>query len=159
MPDLKVVVIDTREKPQAIRLIKKHFDDVGQEYIQRGMLVGDYMFYHNPSYVIDRKQSVNELCQNVQSADHKRFKRELVKAQRLGTKVCILCEDDEVESLEGVKSWVNPRRKKNLRSPTGESLYKALDTIMWRYDVDIEFCHKADTGRRIIELLEEHDRE
>lgn len=159
MPELKVIVIDTREKPDVIRGIKKHFDDVGQTYIVRGLLVGDYQYYHNPSYVIDRKHSISELCQNVLSADHKRFKRELEKTKQLGSRLCILVEEDGFQSLEDVKHWVNPRRKKNLKSPTGRTLYKALDTIKWRYDVDIEFCDRVDTGKKIIELLEAHDRE
>ena len=155
--ELKVVVIDSREKPNVIKPIKDYFDSVGQDYIIRGLLVGDYMYYHNPSYVIDRKHSISELCQNVQSADHQRFKRELEKAKKLGSHLCILVETDEARTLEDVKKWVNPNRRKNLRSPTGESLYKALQTIRWRYDVDIEFCKPTETGKRIKELLEEHD--
>lgn len=157
--ELKVIVIDSREKPNVIKPIKDYFDSVGQDYIIRGLLVGDYMYYHNPSYVIDRKHSISELCQNVQSADHQRFKRELEKAKKLGSHLCILVETDEARTLEDVREWVNPNRRKSLRSPTGETLYKALDTIRWRYEVDFEFCKPSEAGKKIIELLEAHDRE
>lgn len=158
MADLKVVVIDTREKPDVIKGIKDYFKSVDQEFIVRGLLVGDYIFYHNPSYVIDRKHSISELCQNVCSGDHHRFKRELEKAKKLGTHMCILVEDGDYHDISDVANWVNPRRKNNLRSPSGKTLAKALDTIAWRYDVDFEFCKPEETGKRIIELLEEHDK-
>lgn len=159
MADLKVIVVDSREKPQIIKGIKDTFESNGYDFITRGLLVGDYMFYHNPSYVIDRKHSISELCQNVCSGDHHRFKRELEKAQKLGTHMCILVEDGDYHDISEVANWVNPRRKSNLRSPSGKTLAKALDTIAWRYDVDFEFCKPEDTGKRIIELLEAHDRE
>lgn len=157
MPELKVIVIDSREKPDVIKPIKKQFDQNGYEYITRGLLVGDYCFYHNPQYVIDRKHSVDEICQNVCSRDHKRFRRELEKVAKLGFKITILIEDGKYKNIEDLRNWVNPRRAKNLRSPSGDTLFKALDTIAWRYNVDFVFCSEKETGRRIIELLEEHD--
>ena len=159
MPELKVIVIDSREKPDVIKGIKQTFDNSGYDYIIRGLLVGDYQFYHNPQFVIDRKHSISELCQNVCSSDHQRFKRELKKAKKLGAHICVLVEDGNYNSISDLSKWVNPRRKTNIRSPSGETLAKALDTIAWRYDVDFEFCKPEDTGKRIIELLEEHDRD
>ena len=36
---------------------------------------------------------------------------------------------------------------------SGERLYKVLSAMGEKYGVRFEFCKKADTGRRILELL------
>ena len=73
------IQIDTREKQRAIRKIIKTFDDNGVKHFSSKLLVGDYMSLDNPRLIIDRKQSLQELCGNV-CQQHERFKRELIKA-------------------------------------------------------------------------------
>ena len=59
------IVIDSREKERAIKLIKKYFDDNNIKYISSKLFCGDYQFLSNGNRVVDRKQNLSELCQNV----------------------------------------------------------------------------------------------
>lgn len=149
------IQIDTREKPDAIKKIVAEFDKQGVLQIRSKMYVGDYMNYDNPRLVIDRKQDLLELCKNTTSdKDHKRFINEIKKAKSAGIKIIFLCEHGEnIETLDDVRSWVNPRLKESPLAVSGERLYKTLYTISKTYGVEFLFCSKAETGKRIIELL------
>ena len=150
-----VIQIDTREKARAIKKILKTFDDFldeGITYISSKLYVGDYMAYGHPEIVIDRKQNLGELAGNL-STQHKRFKRELMNAKAVGTKIIVLIEDDNYSSLEDVKSWKSPHT-----SLTGDWLYKAMTTMQNKkteYDVEFRFCKKIETGEQIIKILME----
>jgi hypothetical protein len=111
------------------------------------------MSLDNPRLIIDRKQNLQELCGNV-CQQHERFKAELVRANKAGIKLIILCEHGkDIKSLEDVLWWENPRIKTSPRATTGNQLYKSMCTIRDRYNVGFEFCTKRDTGKRIIEIL------
>ncbi len=149
------IQIDSREKPKAIQKILADFDKTGINHFVSKLPVGDYMSFDNPRLVIDRKQSLQELCSNV-CQQHKRFRAELIRAQEIGIHVVLLCEHGgRIRSLEDVKAWVNPRLKTSPMAVSGERLYKILSTMQKTYGVEIEFCRKQDTGKRIIEILGE----
>jgi len=147
------IIMDTREKTCAVGKILREFEKQGIEVIRHKLDVGDYMVDGDNSISIDRKQNLTEITCNVTS-DHERFKAEMLRATKNGTKLIILCEHGPTMAcLEDVKGWKNPRLKYNPKATTGEQLHKILLTISSRYDVDILFCNKAQTGRRILELL------
>ena len=164
------IQIDSREKARAIRKIIKTFDDNGVKHFSSKLLVGDYMSLDNPRLIIDRKQNLQELCGNV-CQQHERFKRELVKAMQAGIQLIILVEHGpDIKSIEDVYFWQNPRKHEvrwktvncqrvrnviSAKAVDGNQLYKSLTTIRDRYIVRFEFCEKNDTGKRIIELLEQ----
>lgn len=148
-----VIQIDSREKSKAITKIISEFDKQGILHPVSKLYVGDYMNYDNPRMIVDRKQNLTELCQNV-CQDHERFRRELINANENGIKLIILCEHGQgIETLEDVIFWKNPRLKKSPKATTGKTLYNILSTIERKYNVDFEFCEKSQTGKRIIELL------
>ena len=150
------ILIDTREKPQAIGKIITQFEENHINYARSKLFVGDYMSLANARYVIDRKQDLQELCGNV-CQQHRRFKAELQRANELGIKICILCEHGgNIKTLEDVRYWNNPRLKTSPKATKGETLYKILNTLSWNYDVDFVFCKKGETGLKIIELLKEN---
>ena len=66
-----------------------------------------------------------------------------------------------VEAKKKVKvRWrvVNGEKEKYIvsaKAVDGNQLYKSLCTIRDRYNVRFEFCEKKDTGKKIIELLDE----
>lgn len=152
----KIVIQDTREKPQAVGKINLKLEQNGYKIVRSKLITGDYQLLDNPYYVIDRKQNLLELCGNV-CQQHKRFKAELQRANELNIKVCVLVEHGEnINSLEDIKAWINPRLKMNPKATTGEILYKILFTMKELYNVDFEFCKKGETGLRIINLLEEN---
>ncbi len=174
-----VVIIDSREKPRAISKIIEYFDKNEIKHISSKLYCGDYQMLSNGKIVVDRKQHLTEVCGNL-IQDHKRFKAEALRAQEAGIKLIILVEDGvKVKSIDDVESWVNPRRhlyckkygistkgdieaeiKEFVRNggtkpPTsGPQLAKTMRTMTERYGIQWEFCRKADTGKRIIELLQ-----
>ena len=102
---------------------------------------------------IDTKKSLVEVCGNVCSRQHERFKEELKKADG---RMILLIEEPEIETLEDVWWWDNPRLKVNPRATKGTALYKSLCTIRDEYKVEIRFCNRKDTGKEIIKILGEN---
>lgn len=173
-----IIQIDSREKARAIKKIEAEFDRQGIQHPVSKLMVGDYMNYDNPRVIVDRKQNLTEVCGNL-TQQHMRFRKETLKAQELGIKLIILVEDGlKVKTLDDVENWINPRRwgycrdygiptngdiSANIaefercggtRQPTpGPQLAKMMRTMSERYGIQWEFCSKAQTGRRIIELL------
>lgn len=160
------IQIDSREKAKAIQKIITEFDRQSVDYFVSKLYVGDYMNYDNPRLIIDRKQSLLELCGNV-CQDHNRFRDEILRAGEHGIELIILCEHGKgIERLEDVIWWDNPRRterykdlstgrwiQRETKAITGEKLYKILSTFQRKYGCRFLFCSKEETGKRIIELL------
>lgn len=148
-----VIQIDTREKARAITKILRYFDSSGVKHFSSKLPVGDYVNLDRPRLSVDRKQSLNELCQNV-CQDHKRFRAELERAKELGIHLIILCEHgSNIRRLEDVIRWENPRLKISPMAMSGERLFKVLSAMSSKYDTEFLFCSKNETGKRIVELL------
>lgn len=147
------IQIDTREKQRAIVKILQEFDKQGIRHISSKLYVGDYMSFDNPKLIIDRKQSLQELCSNV-CQQHDRFIAEIRKANEIGIKIVFLVEHGKnITCLDDVALWKNPRLKDSPLAVSGERLHKILSTLKANYNVDFEFCDKRNTGKRIIEVL------
>lgn len=148
-----VIQIDTREHKWELARIQRQLTALGCKTIISKLYVGDYQSLDNPRLVIDRKKDLQELCGNV-CQQHDRFKNELFRALEAGIRIIILVEHGpEIQKLEDVYFWDNPRLLKSPKAVTGKSLYKSLLTIRDKYNVQFEFCTKHETGRRITELL------
>lgn len=162
------IQIDSREKERAIRKILAEFDKHGINYYTSKLYVADYMNLDNPRLVIDRKQNLNEVANNV-CQGHKRFREELLRAQEAGIKVVILIEHGHgIKSLFDVIWWDNPRRHKRIRGDDGkwkdvetkavegEKLARIMMTLEKRYGCRFAFCEKEETGAEIIRILSEN---
>ena len=151
-----VIQIDSREKARAIKKILEEFDRQGVDYFVSKLPTADYMNLDNPRLLIDRKQSLLELCQNV-CQDHKRFAAELERAKKYGQHIVVLVEHGGgIKSLQDVMHWKNPRLKQSPMAVSGERLFKILSAMQNnhdKYDVEFLFCDKRNTGKRIIEIL------
>lgn len=164
MVDIMVIQIDSREKSKAIKKIVEEFDRQGIQHPVSKLIVGDYMNYDNPRLIIDRKQSLTELCSNV-CQDHERFRNELILAHEIGVQLVILVEHGNgIRRLEDVIWWNNPRRHKRVqiggrwktvetKAMEGDVLYKILCTQQRKYGVQFLFCDKKETGLEIIRIL------
>lgn len=149
-----VIQIDTREHKWERARIEMQLNKLGVKTISSKLYVGDYQSLDNPRVVVDRKKDLQELCGNV-CQQHERFRNELLRALDAGIKIIILCEHgDDIRSLDDVYFWDNPRIKKSPKATTGAALFASLSTIRDRYNVQFEFCQKSETGRRIMELLD-----
>lgn len=148
-----VIQIDTREHKFELVRVQRQIEKQGASTFVKKLDVGDYMNVEVPDLSIDRKKNLQELCSNV-CQQHERFRRELVRANKMGIQLIILVEHGgDINCLEDVYFWDNPRLKKSPKATKGDSLYRSLITIRDRYGVRFEFCDKRHTGRKIVELL------
>lgn len=151
-----VIQVDSREKDRAIKKILSDFDSADVKWFVSKLPVADYMNLDNPKILVDRKQNLLELANNV-CQDHKRFAAELTRAKEFGMHIVVLVEHGHgINCLADVLDWVNPRLKESPMAVSGERLFKILSTMQCntnQYDVEFQFCDKSETGSRIIELL------
>ena len=152
------IQIDTREKQRAIKNIISYFDKRNIGHFSSKLYVGDYMSLDNPRLIIDRKQNLLELTQNV-CQGYTRFTNELKKAKDMDIKLVILCQHGKgIETLEDVKKWENPRLETSPYVLSGGGLHKRLCMLSEKYGVEFEFCRPLETGKRIVEILGEMKR-
>lgn len=171
---MRTILIDTRQKTtsQSHLAKQKYFEDHGYSTFRSKLPVGDYAFADNLTVAVDTKQDLQEVCGNV-IGDHERFRAECELANKLGTKLVVLVEQNGMTCLEDVKRWENPRmhrynkvalmHSKGLwksvplpKKPTSSiTLFKIMYTMEKRYGVHWEFCNATEAGRRVIEILEE----
>ncbi len=159
----KYLLIDTREKPKAIKSIIKTFDAAGIEYESTKLLFGDYMDFGRPHIVVDRKQNIAELAKNC-TIEAERFKREIKRAEKANSTLVILVEQNRykdrdrwihVETIEDLMLWSATHKTKTGRdvSIRGEQIYRTLSYWCAVYPFRVEFCDKRNTGKRILEII------
>lgn len=153
-----LLLVDTREKPKAIEGILKQIQDTGTPYERTKLLFGDYMDYNSPGIVIDRKQNIAELAKNV-TVDRSRFVSELNRAKIAGARLVFLVEQNRykdrdkwihVETIEDLILWSD--KHTTIR---GEAVFRRLSGLMFNYDIEVRFCDKRSTGKRILEIIYE----
>lgn len=101
-----------------------------------------------------------EICKDIMSNDHRRFRAECELAKKLGIKLIILTE--EVPPFGMVDLWEVPRwRTSNQFHRYGDpmtlvkpaALKKAMLTMTERYGVVFRFCKRRETPRKVIRYL------
>lgn len=157
-----MLIIDTREKPRAIGLIVKDIEKAGIDYKKEKLDVGDYMNTKDAKLVIDRKQNLLEVANNV-GQDHRRFLNEIKRAEANGVHIIFLVEHGyNIASLKDVQHWINPRLKESPLAISGQRLYEKMLAIQNAHDIEWRFCIKKNTGKQIIKILnlgEDHGEE
>ena len=147
------IIVDTREKPRAITKILAEFDRQGIHVVRRALKFADYWNPDNPYRIIDRKQNLLEVASNVVQ-DRKRFIREVDRCNRAGCHMIVLVEHGgTIRKLDDVIRWKNPRIRVSTLAVSGERLFKIMKQIELTYGIEWQFCSKAQTGKKIIELL------
>ena len=148
------IITDTREKPRAIQKILTEFSRQGVTVVRRKLNFADYWNPENKNVIIDRKQNLQEVAQNVIQG-RARFVREIERCNRAGCHMIVLVEHGgKIHSLEDVMQWKNPRLRESPYAVNGERLYKIMHMMASYYDFEWQFCDKGHTGKKIIELLE-----
>ena len=145
---MNLIVCDTREKGN--KKILEYFTKVNQDYIISKLDAGDYMKYKDYSTIIDKKDGLLELANNLcHTSEHERIKREIARAKELGCQNFIfLIQDSKIKSIEDIKNWSSPHTKVK-----GETLLKIMSTMKERYGVRFIIVPKKNMGKKIIELL------
>ena len=142
------ITIDSREKK--CDHIKAWFDKKGIEYEVKKLDVGDYMLTDNPKISVDKKQNLSELSRNLTNkADHSRFWKEVRRAREQGIKLYILCEHGgKIKSIQDVAQWHD-----KYSGVDGRNLMDVIYKLHIGWGVEILFCDKRSTARRILEIL------
>ena len=101
-----------------------------------------------------------ELCKDVMSNDHRRFRSECIRAVEQGIQLIILVE--EIPPYGIVDYWEVPRwntttefhRKGEPMTKVDPSVFsKALETMTRKYGVKFRFCTKRQCPSRVIKYL------
>lgn len=148
------IIEDSRQKLDKHSLKHEGFSRENANVVRCKLPVGDYC--RPPELSVDTKAGVQEIAQNIGGTreEHERFINELKLAKEIGTKLCILVENDEgVDSIDDLNWWINPRSEFSPRAITGERLAKAMHTIEERYGCVFLFCRPEETAETIIDLL------
>jgi hypothetical protein len=165
------IIQDTRERANQHNHVLSGFQQLGINVVRSKLFVGDYTRIDNMTVCVDTKRDLAEVYCNLIS-DHKRFVNECKAAFSANVRLVILVEQSGISSVQDVANWQNPRvlrwerlrdahkagkRMKEQLSPyppvSSDRLAKAMQTIAERYHVEWQFCDKADTARRICEIL------
>ena len=149
-----VILEDTRQ--QAAKHENKHsyFASEGITIVRSKLPFGDYALWGG-TISVDTKASVEEIAANIGGTAHVRFREECKLAQQLGGQLVVLVENrNGFKCIDDVVGWINPNVRKTARSIDGPRLAKAMHTMSERYGVRFEFCTPEESGRRVIELLE-----
>ena len=153
---MRLIEIDSREKPKAIKSIIQYFEHEGISYVTNKLLFGDYCDYNKPSIVVDRKHNIAELAKNCTS-EHERFRHELERARNAGATLYILVEQNRyashgdrirVEQISDLIRWSS-----NYTMVKGEKVFRVLVEWMREFPLKVVFCDKRQTGRKIIEII------
>ena len=184
------VIIDTREKQvnhilnkfdegleekpshhNMYRGIKSTFTDPIPYFRQeKGLKTGDFTLVvqlpnqqqinFQDKIIIERKNSLNELCQNLFDDKDKngmtRFERELKRAKEQGIKVILLVETEDMHSKILSSKHFRYDKASKVSPKAFNSILRSLQA---RYNISIEYCNKKDSARLIHDILYYHARE
>lgn len=140
------IIIDSREKK--CDHIKAYFDRQGIEYEIRKLDEGDYQIDGQPNLTVDRKKDMQEMYNCVVN-DKSRFYKEVRRCYDKGIKLYILIEhSSQIKTLEDVPKW-----KSKYGTISSREIMERLYRLHISYNVEVLFCDKRSTGRRIVEIL------
>ena len=144
------IICDTREKKNAH--ILRYFERCGIDYVKKALNVADYQIEGKPHIAIDRKQNLQALSSNLTNKkDSSRFWKEVRRAREQHIKMIVLCEHSpSIKSIPDVAKWHS-----RYTTVSGRALMEEIYRVHISYGVEFLFCSKKQTGRRIIELLEQ----
>ena len=141
-----VYIFDSREKKNDH--IKAYFEKHGIPFKVQKLDEGDYQIDGNPNITVDRKQNMQEMYNCVVN-DKSRFMKEVRRCYEKHIKLYVLIEHGgQIKSLADVPKWV-PKYGTISSREIAERLYR----LHISYGVEILFCSKRQTAKKIIEIL------
>ena len=166
-----VIQQDSREQAKKHDHVLAYFAEEGIKVIRSKLYVGDYTRLDKQDVCVDTKKDLQEVYGNV-ILHNVRFKAECIRAKEAGIRLVILIADAYIRDVSEVHTWDNPRLRKwetikaaqekgklmQIKLPpkppvSAEQLQRAMETMRERYGVQWQFCPKAETGKRILEIL------
>ena len=155
-----ILLADTRQQEGKHKNIEAYCNRMGIEMVRQKLDIGDYMIQDGLPISVDTKQDILELCTNVMSSDHRRFRDECIRAKAAGIQLIILVE--EVPPYGKIDLWEVPIfRSSNRWHRYGDpmtrvdprALRKALLTMTRKYGVKFRFCTRRQSPSRVIKYL------
>lgn len=144
---------------------KSKIGDPVEYYIQeKGLKVGDYtiavqlpnkeVVNFKDKVVVERKADLNELCCNLfdkkDEEGFTRFERELIRAKEQGIKVYLVIETTDMHS----KILSSKHFRYDKASKVSPASFSAiLMALCSRYNINVWYTDKANSGRLIHDLL------
>jgi len=169
-----VIYEDTRQQKGKHDIKHAWWASHGVPVVVRKLDFGDYMT-DGSNISVDTKRCVDEIAQNINGKNHKRFKDECLRAATSGYRLVVLVENrDGIEDYAGLRGWMNTHcrmcgvrarvhcipfdgqkcERHGTRKPIqGPRLATAMQTMNVRYGVDFMFCKPGESARIICELL------
>lgn len=149
------IKIDTREQDN--KYIIDCFNKWGVEYVQTKLDEGDYESSDNPNFVIDLKNGILEVKNNIvgTSNTQARFYNLVLRCITKNKKLVVLVREDKIYSINGVKFWKSPRakNKKPYTKVSGKYIQKIMEDFSEKYGVEWMFCKHDDAAKAIIAIL------
>jgi ERCC4-type nuclease len=140
------IIVDSREKKW--QHIQAWFDKNGVEHVVRKLDEGDYQMEGRPTITVDRKRDLTEMYACLAN-DKSRFMREVRRCYDKHIKLYLLIEHGgQIKSLPDVAQW-----QPKYGSICGREIMERLYRLHISYGVEILFCDKRTTARRILEIL------
>lgn len=152
---MRTIICDTRQKPDKTNYITEQIESIGYRVVRSKLFVGDYQFADAGNIVVDTKQNMNEIENNLVGS-HERFREECIRAKDAGIQLVILIQDNWITKLSDVFAWTNPRMfytRGKIKPVNGRTLGKIMMSMEQKYGVKFEFCTKNEVGQRIVHLL------
>lgn len=163
--DQITLIEDTRNQIGQHKNVEAYCRRNSIKIVRKALSVGDYMLcdddgnpYGNVS--VDSKASIMELCKNVMSSDHLRFRREMIRAKELGIQLVVLIE--ELPPFGRLDMWEVPKWQSSgkyhrygqpMTMVQPSALRRACITMQERYGVKFRFCTRRQSPARIIKYL------
>lgn len=156
-----IIQCDSRE--QQNKEVIDYFERINQKYVISKLYAGDYCNLNKPTILIDLKKDIEELIGNL-TKEHERFRNEIKRAnEEMGCKLIVLIRQ-QFNSLEDIKSYQVRKyskynknvdlRGKPMSNMNMETLYKIMNTMQNKYNLEWQFCSREESGKKIIEILE-----
>ena len=149
---MRTIICDTRQKPDKTNYITQQIESIGYRVVRSKLFVGDYQFADAGNIVVDTKQNMNEIENNLVGS-HERFREECIRAKEAGIQLIILIQDQKIKSVGDVFGWYNPRKRFSPKAVSGRQLGKMMVSMENKYGVKFQFCQKDEVGKRIVDIL------
>ena len=148
------IQVDSRENKN--EHVLNQLKELGCNFVNSKLYVGDYTLLHKQDICIDRKASLLELANNIcNSENHQAFKNEYEYIYNLdGVKYfkCPTYKSTQYKTVDGAR--VLAHKKGDKRSQVNfETLGKAMKTMEEKYGYEFLFAKKKDFGKKILWLL------
>lgn len=149
---MTVIIEDSRQRKGKHEKKRQYFLDQGHIVVRQQMKWGDYGLY--PSVVVDTKQSIIEIAQNLcgNISERTRFAEEMKGAKLAGVKLVFLIEDKRFDAISEL--YDTKMKLHSGKVVRGEQVATAMSICESRYGCEFHFCSPEEAGHKIIEILE-----